>query len=136
MSRGRLARFVAGGLRVYFAWINAFFAFILLTLGAYTQYWCGCVVPFTLCGCLVLVCHHPKNCKRRELWLNVVSCKQWGAWEAEVSTMSFVDISYHPAFIATHRPSINIPVHHRKYNYNYKVCYAAKSVKRINERCL
>ena len=36
VSRGRLAplvgkRFVAGGLRVYFAWIHASFAFILLT---------------------------------------------------------------------------------------------------------
>ena len=47
-------RFVAGGLRVYFAGIQSLFAFILLTHcdtqdHDFVLYWCG--VPLALCPC-------------------------------------------------------------------------------------
>ena len=49
----------------------------------YALYLCG--VPLALCGRLVLVCYHPKKGKTKRTY-----------------QPSFVDISYHPVFIATH----------------------------------
>ena len=66
MSRGRLARFVAGGFRMYFA-------FILLTLHTISVLVWPFGVPVTLCGCLVLVCHHPKKWKTKR---TLVECGQ------------------------------------------------------------
>ena len=86
VSRGRLAslvgkRFAAGGLRVYFARIHSLFAFILLTYNMiqdhdYVLYLCG--VHWASCGRLVLFFIIQKKGKRRKLWLNAFSCKQWG----------------------------------------------------------
>ena len=47
----------------------------------------------------------PKRGKRRKNWLNAFSCKHWGRRSLKHYQPCFVlivDISYHPAFIATH----------------------------------
>ena len=43
----------------------------------YVLYWCG--VYWTFFRRLVLFFYHPKKGKRRKLWLNAFSCKQWGS---------------------------------------------------------
>ena len=82
VSRGHLAplvgkRFVAGLLHVYFAWIHALFAFILL-MHKFMILFCIGVGYLSHCADIsfwfVII---KKNGKRRERWLNVVSCKQW-----------------------------------------------------------
>ena len=81
VSRGHPAPLVGkrvwlAGSACIFAWINALFTLILLTHKIMNMF-CICVgVPLALCGRLVLVCYHPKNGKRRKLWLNAFSCKQ------------------------------------------------------------
>ena len=78
VSRGHPAplvdkRFLAGGLRVYFAWILALFTLILLTHKIMIMF-CICVgVPLALCGRLVLVCYHPKKWKTKK---TLVECVQ------------------------------------------------------------
>ena len=65
-SSGHLAplvgkRFLAGGLRVYFAWIHALFTSVLLTHKIMIML-CICVgVSLALCGLLVIVCYHQKK---------------------------------------------------------------------------
>ena len=127
VSRGRPVplvgkRFLVGGLCVYFAWIHALFTFILLTHNIMIMFYTG--VEY-LCNCvrLVLICYHPKKGKRRKLWLNVVSCKQWGGRSFNNNIYyqpSFVDISYPPDFIAPHKHIL----HHKKYNN--RLCFMLK----------
>ena len=70
----------------------------------FVLYWRG--VHCALCGRLVLFCYHQKKKeKRRKIWLNASSCKQWGRRSLKNYQPCFVlivDISHHPAFIATH----------------------------------
>ena len=83
VSRGRLEslvgkRFAAGGLCVYFAGIHSLFAFILLTNKIMIMFCIGAEY-ISMFGRLVLFVYHPKKGKRRKLWLNAFSCKQWGS---------------------------------------------------------
>ena len=109
VSRGHRAplvgkRFLAGGLRVYFC-LDSCLVYIKLLTHKIMIMFCICVgVPLALCGRLVLV-YHPKKGKRRKFWLNAFSCKQWEGRSSNNNIYQqppFIDISYHPAFIATH----------------------------------
>ena len=76
MSHGRLTplvgkTLVAGGLNVYFSGIRSSFAFILLTYKILIMLCIGVDGSFYLSSL--------KKGKRRELWLNAVSCKQLGS---------------------------------------------------------
>ena len=84
VSRGHPAplvgkRFLAGGLRVYFC-LDSCLVYINF---AHTQdhdyglYLCGGTSGIVWTACFSLL-SSKKNGKRRKLWLNGFSCKQWG----------------------------------------------------------
>ena len=104
VSRGYLTALVGKRyvLRVYFAGIHSLFAFILLTHKIMIMFCIGAgYIGHCVGGSFYVVIIQRKG-KRRKLWLNVVSCKQWGGRSFNNYQPSFIDISYHPAFIATH----------------------------------
>ena len=84
VSRGRMEslvgkRFAAGGLRVYFAGIHSLFAFILLTNKIMIMFCIGAEYIEHCSDGWFYYFYHPKKGKRRKLWLNAFSCKQWGS---------------------------------------------------------
>ena len=84
VSRGRLEslvgkRFAAGGLRVYFAGIHSLFAFILFTNKIMIMFCIGAeYIEHCSDGSFYFFIIQ-KMGKRRKLWLNAFSCKQWGS---------------------------------------------------------
>ena len=110
VSRGRLEslvgkRFVVVWLRVYFARIQSLFAFISLTHKIMILFCIGAgYIAHCVDGSFYFVTIK-KKAKRRKICLNAFSCKQWGRRSLKNYQPCFVlivDISHHPAFIATH----------------------------------
>ena len=83
VSRGRLEslvgkRFVVVWLRVYFAGIQSLFAFISLTHKIMILFCIGAgYIAHSVDGSFILLPSKKKE-KRRKIWLNAFSCKQWG----------------------------------------------------------
>ena len=81
VSRGRLEslvgkRFVAG---VYFAGTLSLFAFILLTQKIMIMFCVGAeCIGYCVDGSFYFFVIQKKG-KRRKIWLNAFSCKQWGS---------------------------------------------------------
>ena len=73
----------------------------------FVLYWCGVhchVIVHCVDGSFYFVTIKKKE-KRRKIWLNAFSCKQWGRRSLKNYQPCFVlivDISHHPAFTATH----------------------------------
>ena len=115
VSRGRLEslvgkRFVVVWLRVYFAGIQSLFAFISLIHKIMILFCIGAgYIAHCVDSSFYFVTIKKKE-KRRKIWLNAFSCKQcecqWGRRSLKNYQPCFVlivDISHHPAFIATHQ---------------------------------
>ena len=111
VSRGRQEslvgkRFVVVWLRVYFAGIQSLFAFISLIHKIMILFCIGAgYIAHCVDGSFYFVTIKKKKEKRRKIWLNASSCKQWGRRSLKNYQPCFVlivDISHHPAFIATH----------------------------------
>ena len=72
-------RFLAGGLRVYFCLDSClvYLNFAHTQDHDYVLYLCGGTSGVVWTACFSLL-SSKKNGKRRKLWLNAFSCKQWG----------------------------------------------------------
>ena len=83
VSRGRLEslvgkRFVVVWLRVYFAGIQSLFAFISLIHKIMILFCIGAGTLRIVWTARFILLPSKKKEKRRKIWLNAFSCKQWG----------------------------------------------------------